>query len=154
MIGECEKEGESFISLHVALPKEQLIQGEDTSAPIDPHLWFSPDLWIQCGHLLSQKFSEFLPQNQESFASNFLQFKQSVKELDHWGKALVGGLPETSRTLITSHDAFRYFGRHFDIRVVALQGINTIARPDWQTEQTWLISSASTIPRLYLWKAA
>ena len=84
-------------------------------------------MWIQCGHLLSQKFSEFLPQNQESFASNFLQFKQSVKELDHWGKALVGGLPETSRILITSHDAFRYFGRHFDIRVVALQGINTIA---------------------------
>ncbi len=127
VLENVKMKGKFHFSPCVALPKEQLIQGEDTSAPIDPHLWFSPDLWIQCGHLLSQKFSEFLPQNQESFASNFLQFKQSVKELDHWGKALVGGLPETSRTLITSHDAFRYFGRHFDIRVVALQGINTIA---------------------------
>jgi manganese/zinc/iron transport system substrate-binding protein len=28
--------------------------------------------------------------------------------------------------LITSHDAFQYFGDHFEIRVIGLQGINTM----------------------------
>jgi manganese/zinc/iron transport system substrate-binding protein len=36
-------------------------------------------------------------------------------------------LPESRRILITSHDAFSYFGDEFGFRVEALQGISTAA---------------------------
>ena len=36
-------------------------------------------------------------------------------------------IPETHRTLITSHDAFGYFGAAYGIRVKGLQGISTAA---------------------------
>lgn len=127
VLEDVKREGKFHYSPCLALPKDQLMQGQDSNEPVDPHLWFSPDLWIQCGRLLSQKFSDFIPQKKELFVSNFLKFERSINELDHWGKSLVASLPETSRILITSHDAFRYFGRHFGIQVVALQGINTIA---------------------------
>lgn len=127
VLENVKRKGNFHFSPCMALPRGQLIQGVDTDEPFDPHLWFSPDLWIQCGHLLSRKFSEILPQKESYFATNLLQFESSVRELDNWGKSLIRSLPPSSRILITSHDAFRYFGRHFGLRVVALQGINTIA---------------------------
>ena len=41
VLENVKRKGKFHFSPCVALPKEQLIQGEDTSAPIDPHLWFS-----------------------------------------------------------------------------------------------------------------
>ena len=38
---------------------------------------------------------------------------------------MIGQIPKDKRVLITSHDAFQYFGKYFQIEVVALQGINT-----------------------------
>ena len=39
-------------------------------------------------------------------------------------------MPERSRVLVTSHDAFNYFGRRYGFEVAAIQGIST------QTEAT------------------
>ena len=38
-------------------------------------------------------------------------------------------IPSNQRVLITSHDAFHYFGRRFDVRVYAIQGISTAQEP-------------------------
>ncbi len=127
VLEDTKREGKIHFSPCLDLPKEQLLEGQEIDEPIDPHLWFSPDLWVQCGRLLANKFSKFLPQYHALFESNFLQFEKSVKEVDQWGKSLIKDIPEGSRILITSHDAFRYFGRHYNVKVVALQGINTLA---------------------------
>ena len=34
------------------LSKGELLSDEDGAHNTDPHLWFSPDLWIQCGNCL------------------------------------------------------------------------------------------------------
>jgi manganese/zinc/iron transport system substrate-binding protein len=109
------------------LSKEELLNDEDGTNSTDPHLWFSPDLWIQCGQQIARKLIELLPDKSSMLQANLKKFRKSVEEIDQWGKSLIETIPSHSRILITSHDAFRYFGEHFGIQVLALQGINTLA---------------------------
>lgn len=109
------------------LPKEELLSDEDGAHNTDPHLWFSPDLWIQCGQEVAHKLAALLPDKSPILLANLEKFRKSVEEIDQWGKLLIETIPSQSRILITSHDAFRYFGEHFGIQVLALQGINTLA---------------------------
>jgi len=109
------------------LSKEQLLSDEDGTHNTDPHLWFSPGLWIQCGQQIAQKLAELLPHKRSMLQKNLEKFRKSVEDIDQWGKSLIETIPSRSRILITSHDAFRYFGEHFGIQVLALQGINTLA---------------------------
>ena len=127
VLEDTKRKGKIHFSPCMKLSKEQLLQGTDQDEPVDPHLWFSPVLWIECSRLLTQKLIEFIPQHREVFESNFREFENSVNLIDDWGNSLIQQVPESARILITSHDAFRYFGRHFKIQVVALQGINTLA---------------------------
>ena len=45
--------------------------------------------------------------------------------------SLLATVPETSRVLITAHDAFNYFGRAFGVEVMAVQGISTATEAGW-----------------------
>jgi len=50
----------------------------------------------------------------------------SMKELHQWALKKAAELPVQKRVLITSHDAFNYFGRAYGFKVVGLQGISTV----------------------------
>jgi len=122
--GQSSEQRTHFSPCH-RIPKNQLIMEEDQNTTVDPHLWFSPTLWKECGSLLRDKLCEMIPERKTHFQANFLAFEKSVNQIDQWAKEAIYQIPESARVLITSHDAFRYFGKHFQIRVVALQGINT-----------------------------
>ena len=46
---------------------------------------------------------------------------------DHWIKEQISLIPSNQRILVTAHDAFGYFGKRYQIKVVGLQGISTKA---------------------------
>lgn len=45
--------------------------------------------------------------------------------LDAYAKARIATIPENNRILITSHDAFNYFGRAYGLEVLGVQGLST-----------------------------
>src|SRR5690606_7108036 len=45
--------------------------------------------------------------------------------LDEWVHRQVSTLPREHLVLVTAHDAFSYFGRAYDFRVIGLHGIST-----------------------------
>ena len=49
-----------------------------------------------------------------------------MSELHQWALKKAAELPKEKRILITSHDAFNYFGRAYGFKVVGLQGISTV----------------------------
>lgn len=91
----------------------------------DPHIWFDIDIWSEGITALADRLSENYPDWTETLSANRDAYLAELAELKTELVTMVEVLPEERRILVTSHDAFHYFGRMLDIRVEALQGIST-----------------------------
>lgn len=103
-----------------------LATDEENSEYPDPHIWFSPDLWSRCLQGLSEYLIGEFPNLKDKILEKQKGIKNQIKEVSTWAQKQLNQIPENKRILITSHDAFRYFGNSFGVEVVALQGISTL----------------------------
>lgn len=92
----------------------------------DPHVWFDVALWSRCAIVVGDALAEVDPANADAYRGNAKKYAARLKdELDPWVRAELANIPKERRVLITSHDAFRYLGRAYDVEVKGLQGIST-----------------------------
>lgn len=89
----------------------------------DPHIWFDPMLWGKSAEYVAEVLSDFDPQNQEVYQENLQIYLEKLAELDQYISERVAEIPESSRVLITAHDAFGYLGQRYGIEVMGIQGI-------------------------------
>jgi zinc/manganese transport system substrate-binding protein len=52
-----------------------------------------------------------------------------LSALDSWVRAEIAKVPAARRKIVTSHDAFGYFGEAYGVRFFAPQGVSTEAEP-------------------------
>lgn len=104
---------------------EQYLLSADDSDHYDPHVWMDPSAWLQAIAVILDRLIEHDPDNAEVYRTNAAEYSSKVSELDSYAETILGTVPESSRVLITAHDAFGYFGRRFDYRVIGIQGIST-----------------------------
>ena len=111
-----------------ALPKEQIIfpneHGGDTKHP-DPHVWFDPKIWSSIANEFTKMISNFDPQGEIFYLRNLKLFTDDILLIENWSIDQMKSIPLSQKKLITSHDAFQYFGRSMGLEVVALQGVST-----------------------------
>jgi manganese/zinc/iron transport system substrate-binding protein len=93
----------------------------------DPHIWFDVQLWMLAVAEIGKQLSASDPTNAAFYATQTTKYLEQLASLDVFVKEKMSAIPETHRTLITSHDAFGYFGAAYGIRVKGLQGISTAA---------------------------
>lgn len=105
----------------IIFPDEK--NSEETHA--DPHVWFDPKIWSFIVGEFVSTITEFDPDGKTFFENNAQLFQEEIRAIEAWAKMEIQKIPETQRTLITSHDAFQYLGRTFGLNVIALQGIST-----------------------------
>ena len=67
------------------------------------------------------------PDNADIFEFNYGVYKQQLEDLDQYIKSEIQKIPAEKRVLITSHDAFQYYGRAYGIRLEAILGTSTDA---------------------------
>jgi manganese/zinc/iron transport system substrate-binding protein len=113
------------IAVTDGLTPDQLLDGEDETGHEDPHVWLAPVLWAQCGTRVLDALCEKAPDRADRFNASFNAWTTQAESLEAFGRNAIGSIPVEKRLLITSHDAFNYFGRTFDIEVVGVQGIST-----------------------------
>lgn len=127
VLGEMSK---SVPSTAVAelIPEHRLLD-PPADAPdeeeFDPHVWFDPSLWSHAVVAIRDQLSEVDPEGAATYEENADRLLGELEELERHGRERIGSIPERRRVLVTSHDAFRYFGRAFDIDVFGIQGIST-----------------------------
>jgi manganese/zinc/iron transport system substrate-binding protein len=127
-----KKLGNSQTVLRVAelLDPSRLLAGEHHGTPNsvihpDPHVWLDVELWSEIIAPITDTLSAKRPQFSTEFQSRASGLRQELRQLHDYGKQIVGTIPLSSRVLITSHDAFQYFGRAYGLEVLGLQGIST-----------------------------
>jgi len=91
----------------------------------DPHVWMDASAWSKCVEVIATKLGEYDPANAATYTGNADALRKKIDALHEYGKKVVATVPEKSRVLITSHDAFNYFGRAYGLDVRGVQGIST-----------------------------
>ena len=91
----------------------------------DPHIWFDVHLWSKMADVVADKLAEFDPPRADEYRKRGSEYRARLEKLDAEVRGQIAGIPKEKRVLITSHDAFRYFGRAYDIDVRGIQGVST-----------------------------
>lgn len=91
----------------------------------DPHFWHDVGLWRTAATNTRDALVELDPANAEAYRQRATAYVARLDKLDGWVKERVATLPKERRTLVTSHDAFQYFGKAYGFEVVAIQGLST-----------------------------
>jgi ABC-type Zn uptake system ZnuABC Zn-binding protein ZnuA len=94
----------------------------------DPHCWFDAELAKVYIDNILQGLIKVDPANKDFYEDNAERYKKDLDSLHEWTRDVVNSIPDNNKILVTSHDAFRYFGRAYGIRVIGLQGISTEAK--------------------------
>lgn len=91
----------------------------------DPHVWMDVAAWKSVVGEVTERLSEFAPEQSETFCVNADEYLMQLDELHEYVNRVIASIPAERRVLITAHDAFGYFGRTYDIEVLGIQGIST-----------------------------
>jgi manganese/zinc/iron transport system substrate-binding protein len=106
-------------------PGMLLIDEEGSGGHPDPHVWMDASLWSRSVPAIVTALSEGQPEYAGEFAARGAALLAELSALHEFGVACLQSVPEERRVLVTSHDAFRYFGRAYGVEVLGVQGIST-----------------------------
>ncbi|MGB1025537.1 MAG: metal ABC transporter solute-binding protein, Zn/Mn family [Rhodospirillaceae bacterium] len=99
-------------------------EGHDHGA-YDPHAWQTLENAVIYVDNISAALAKADPDHAGVFAANREAYVAEIKALETEVDALMAGIPEDSRTIVTSHDAFGYLGQHYGLTFKAPQGMST-----------------------------
>jgi len=108
-----------------SLNKSELINVSEDKL-YDPHVWFDVALWNETIPGLLAFLKDKMPSKAASFNANSNKYGKELVELNTWVEKMISEIPKENRALVTSHDAFGYFGKAYDVQVKGLQGISTV----------------------------
>jgi len=127
LLDRLRGDGRAVYAVTEKIDQAELLQSDDGSNHPDPHVWGDAALWMRCIDVVVGGLSKAMPEKAAVFAERGTKVKADYTALHEWAKAEIGKLPAESRILITSHDAFNYFGRAYGFKVVGVQGISTVS---------------------------
>jgi zinc/manganese transport system substrate-binding protein len=100
-----------------------------TPGGADPHAWHdlaNARLYVDT---IASGLGAADPAHAADYATAAGAYKAELAALDGEIRAMLAAVPRERRRILTSHDAFGYFGRAYDIRFIAPIGLSTDAEP-------------------------
>ena len=107
---DWEKHAAKSYALASAIPAERT---KGDKAHPDPHVWGDVSLWATCIDGVAKKLAKHDPGGADEFDLGAKAYGEKLEALHVWALAQAKKVPEGSRIMVTSHDAFS----------------NTLARP-------------------------
>jgi zinc/manganese transport system substrate-binding protein len=109
--------------------KARAMSGEKGKAETDPHAWQDPTNVVLYVRNIAAALSKIDPLGTSTYQANSEAYILELQALDNESKTAFAAIAADKRKVITSHDAFGYFGARYDIRFLAPQGVSTEAEP-------------------------
>ena len=108
------------------MPRERLRAEPGFADRYDPHVWFDVDLWRHAVRATRDALIDVDPVHRRIYERNAAAYDRELVALDRWVAEQIARIPADRRVLVTSHDAFQYFGERYGVDVEAIQGISTV----------------------------
>ena len=100
-------------------------EGGEPETITDPHAWQD----LANGELYIANIRDSLiaadPEGKAVYEANAAKYLDAIAEEDTVVRATLAALPEARRKIITSHDAFGYFGAAYGLEIIAPEGVST-----------------------------
>ena len=100
----------------------------ETTGVHDPHIWFNIRIWRDGISAIGEAIIKEDAIHAKYYRTNLTKYLAQLDELHLYVQEQIKSIPENKRILITAHDAFRYFGKEYKIRVIGIQGISTLSQ--------------------------
>lgn len=101
------------------------IKSADYEDAFDPHAWMD----VQNAEIYIANIRDALiridPEHADEYRRNHDAYFEKLRELDAYIEKVVQRIPPEQRILATSHDAFRYYGNRYGLRVESILGTST-----------------------------
>jgi manganese/zinc/iron transport system substrate-binding protein len=117
--------GKPVYAVTELLDEASLLEPPEMKGHYDPHVWMDVSAWSRAVEAVSVSLSEFDAANAAYYQENARRYRAELEALHAYVKRVIGSIPQPQRVLITAHDAFNYFGRAYEMRVMGIQGIST-----------------------------
>jgi manganese/zinc/iron transport system substrate-binding protein len=121
-----EKLKDRAVAVTHEVPEDKLLawkQGQGGAH--DPHVWFDASMWSYAAQAVADALAKLDPPNAAKYTERASKVKAELASLHDWATRQLATIPRDRRALVTSHDAYNYFGRAYDVEVRGLQGIST-----------------------------
>ncbi len=99
--------------------------GHHDHGAFDPHAWQSVRNATVYAANIAAALARADPGNSGTYHRNRDAYVNRLEALDSEIHRIVARLPAGRRTVVTSHDAFRYFGHNYGLTFIAPQGLST-----------------------------
>jgi zinc/manganese transport system substrate-binding protein len=116
-----------LIVTSAGLPTRNFQEGGKTV--IDPHVWQDPRLAVRMVAAIAAGLTAADPAGADAYRERAASFTADIQREDQEIAAAMAAIPADKRQIITSHDAFGYYGARYGITFQAAQGISTEDEP-------------------------
>ncbi len=98
-------------------------------AGLDPHAWQDPRNGILYVRAIADGLARVAPDQATAIRARADEYVRRIADTDTWIEKQVDQVPPERRRILTSHDAFAYFGARYGIAFIGVQGIDTESEP-------------------------
>lgn len=137
------------LALAESIPADQILKSP-TGDTADPHVWMDVELWSLVVQKIADELAAFDPPHAADYAANAAAYRAQLTDLDKYVQDQVNRLPIEQRILITTHDAFQYFGRAYSFEVFAPQNITAAEASEDEVSRTVQIIVDRQIPVIFV----
>ena len=104
-----------------------VIESKQYKNAADPHAWMNAKNGMVYAKNIYDALATLDPANEQYYLKNYRRYSSQIEDLDAYIEKEIQSIPRDQRVLITSHDAFSYYGNRYGLRLEAIMGISTEA---------------------------
>jgi zinc/manganese transport system substrate-binding protein len=132
LIQSAQYRGPVLVATRGITPITATEAGEPAPAP-DPHAWQDPRNAIIYADNIARALAAIDPTHADAYRQRFRRYKAELEGLDRQVRNELSAIPAEKRRVITSHDAFAYYGQAYGVTFLAPEGISTDSEPSART---------------------
>lgn len=115
----------------VVVATEGILPLAKMGAP-DPHAWQDVQNAIVYAGNIAQALAQADPDHADAYRRRAGRYEAALAALDHRVHDELAAVPAGRRRVITTHDAFAYYGRAYGVAFMAPEGVSTDSEPSAQ----------------------
>jgi zinc/manganese transport system substrate-binding protein len=104
-----------------------------TEGSTDPHAWQDPRNGIIYAKNIMRALTGIDPEHAEAYQQRLRRYQAQLEALDQRVREALEKVPPGKRRVITTHNAFAYYGKAYGVAFLAPEGLNTDSEPSAKT---------------------